>query len=235
MAAVQFYGRDSVIKAAENKDCSRWGIFSGKQFLFKYEGETMEESIQFLEEILDALVQSQTGATYTIKFFESPGKITEKRECDGGSFNFKLIAAEEYSNRSIAFNSAGELDKRLSRIERAIDDMISRQLEERAAELQEQEEEEEEQPSTVMGLINGVLQNPEQMQNIIAVAKAIFSPAKPAQVAGIPGDQDKQIQEAIEILKAKDPALGDHLTKLAKIATEDPFTWKFLISTLDKQ
>lgn len=227
MAAVQFYGRDSVIKAAENKDCSRWGIFSGKQFLFKYEGETMEESIQFLEEILDALVQSQTGATYTIKFFESPGKITEKRECDGGSFNFKLIAAEEYNSRSLAFSTAPDLNKRLSRIEEALEKMMA------ADELEE--EEEEEQPSTVMGLINGVLQNPEQMQNIIAVAKAIFSPAKPAQVAGIPGDQDKQIQEAIEILKAKDPALGDHLTKLAKIATEDPFTWKFLISTLDKQ
>ena len=236
MAAVQFYGKDSVLKAAENKDCSRWGIYSGKQFLFKYEGDSTDESFQLLEEILDALIQSQTGATYTIKFFETPGKITEKRECDGGSFNFKLIQAEEYNNRSLAFNSASDLDKRLSRMERAIEDMISRDLEERANELHQEEEEEEEEPQTALGFITGILQNPDMLKQYIGVAKMLFAGGgSPAQVAGVPGEQDAKITEAIRILKEKDPALGDHLMKLAKIAAEDPMTWKFLVSTLEKQ
>jgi hypothetical protein len=66
MPAVQFYGVNEVLKAAENRDCPQWGIFQGKQFLFKYEEIDQVESLTFLQEILKALQRSD--AIYTIKF-----------------------------------------------------------------------------------------------------------------------------------------------------------------------
>ena len=234
MAAVQFYGEDSVMKAVENRDCPRWGMFYGRQFLFKYSGDSMEESMQLLQEIFDTLDKSGTVATYTLKFYEDAGKITEKTPCDG-SFNFKLVAAEQYQERQIAY--AGNSNKVLAAAEKLNERMDKWEA---AAD----EEEEPAEPQSLNGVLIGLLKEPQKIEQLMNLGRAFglfgglkhmgaIGNAQPAQATGT--GEDVKISEAIEILKQHDPKIADHLLKLAGIAQNNNAAFKYLLSMLDNQ
>lgn len=228
-AAVQFYGQDAVIMAAKNRDCPRWAMFSGRQFLFKHEGTDPENSLNFLDEILSTLDKSGSVATYTLKFYEEPGKIKENTPCDG-SFNFRLVEEEERQQRRVLYNQMpSEIMKRLDAIE-------ARQI----AQEEEDDEDEEPQPNTLNGVLVGLLKEPAKIEQMIGLAKMIFGgKSAPAGIGNIPaqppaeGAEDQKIAEAIAILKANDPRLGDHLLKLAAIATSNKASFDFLLKTLE--
>lgn len=222
MAAIQFYGKDAVIKAAENRDCAPWAIFQGRQFLFKCEEQEIGASVAFLEEILQSL--SHSTAVYTIKFYEEAKKIKENTPCDG-SFNFRLVEEEERAQRQAMYSTGSRaVIERLERIE---------------AQLTEDEEEEDEEPEigSINGVIAGLIQEPEKLMQLINIGKTLLGIGPkmtnaPGAIAGIPEDQ--QLAAAIEILKKNDPKIAQHLAKLAHISENNKDTFTYLVGMLDK-
>lgn len=224
MASVQFYGLKEVITAAERIKCPAWGIFSGKQMLFKYEGEDEAGSIDLLNEILSAL-QNRSIATYTLKFFEQDGKpikINEKSVCDAGSFNFKLTETEEdYFGKRAAFQNS-QYEKRLAALEEGNQDS---------------------EPQT----IGEILQQPEVVKQYIEVfsmVKNLLSgvPVQPAYIGNVtragtveqtPEDQQMKLITAINILEQNDPQIIAHLEKLAKISRDNKPLFSQLLAMLD--
>jgi hypothetical protein len=139
---VQFRGIDTVLKAYENRNCPAWSLWVAKQFLFKYEGSTVEDAKGNLEETLAMIEENGSTAIYTLKIYEDlkqGQKITEKMECHG-SFNFRLQDdPNEYRRGSNA------LESKINALQKRID---------------EYEAEEEEEDDSALGQINQVLENP---------------------------------------------------------------------------
>lgn len=180
-SAVQFYGIEQVMQATENRNIPAWGIWQMRQFLFKYEGNSIEESLQLLQKTLECLSESGSTATYTIKFFEQEGnkpvKIKENTPCDGGSFNFRMVDPEQRMElrNSYQLNSPSVLgtlkgiDERLKRLEEG--------------DTGEPEEE------TLMESIGNVLKDPQQLGEYIDLFQKLFKPnTTPAYIGRINRD-----------------------------------------------
>lgn len=228
-ASVQFYGQDNIITAAENRNCPRWAIFSGRQFLFKYEGTDKNESLQFLEKILESLREAGTVATYTLRFYEDNQKIKDNTPYDG-SFNFRLVEEEERQQKALMY--AGNSKLVIERLE-AIEQKLSGV---------DQEEDEEEEPETINSILMGFLKEPQKIEQMLGIVGKIFGGAKYAgAISGTPAitassnEEEIKIAEAVEVLKANDSKIGDHLLKLAGIAKEKPEAFKYLLTLLESQ
>lgn len=222
MASVQFYGAEKIIEAAANRKCCRWAIFCGSQFLFKYEGESDQESQDFLSQVLESIEHS--SAVYTIKFYEDAVKIKDKTPHDG-SFNFRLIGEDERMQKQAVYQTGS----------RAVID----KLEAIEARLNAIDEAEEEEPAGISGVLMGLLQEPEKLGALINIGKSLLGMGptytqQPVRVAGTPGGEDEKLSKAIETLKRNDPKIADHLGKLADISETDKATFKYLLSMLDK-
>jgi hypothetical protein len=178
MAAVQFYGKEQVLAAAQNMKGSAWAIFSGTSLITKWETKDTHDSASALEQWLEMLADSNTAAVYKIKFFEvAEGKeqikINEKTVCDAGSFSFKLQEQEQsivqYSQRGIVMTETNtKLDK--------IADLLVQQ-QERILELEEKvngtEGDEPEEPETLGSILLDAVKNPQQLMNLVNTFKAI--------------------------------------------------------------
>jgi hypothetical protein len=247
-SSIHFFGIDNVIVAAKNRSCPNWGIFQKGQFLFKYEGNNMEESIQLLGNILETIQES--AAAYTIKFYEQDGKavkIKENTACDG-SFNFRLIEEEERQERRASYSMASKqvletLTKINERLERLED--------------QDMEDEEEEEPENLQSALIGLISQPHKITELISGIKSLLGSDQPAvhQIGNInrvgqnadrgedpgpgAGDQLSQIEKAnrianvLDALEKSDPQILEHLEKLSAIATNSPLQFKSLISMLN--
>lgn len=238
-ASVQFYGTDSVLQAAEPRNCSCWGIYINGKLFTKFEDADMPTSMSILAQNLEVLEASNSSGIYTIKFFETdngkPVKVTEKSVCDGGSFNFKLIDPEERDGRRFGT---------LAGIERKYEERI-KQLEDRLA--GEGDDEPEEKGFSLAGLAEDLIKNPAQLGQLINIGRSIFGMAPkefPAlgSIGSMPEqfitgddreDQVERLGNAIDILEKNDPALPMHLEKLAKMATEKPEQFKSMLSMLE--
>lgn len=253
MAAVQFFGIENVINAANNFNCPAWGIFINRSLFMKYEGDDMTESIQMLQESLQALEPSGTAAIYTLKFFEcEPGtkiKITEKSTVTGGSFNFKLLEPEQreqmYLKNSVNFGAIGDLNRKVDKLEEMFVQFMNR----------DEITEEEEEPETLGSVLVQAVKNPDELMKLINVGKMILgipiTNQVPANVIGnVPGQASQpaqaepvqydaqiieRLQTAINTLEKHDKKLVEHLEKLAAIAEKDKGTFNFLLGMLDKQ
>lgn len=223
-SSVQFYGPDAVLMAAENRNVPNWAIFQGKQFLFKYEGGNMDESLQYLESILSSLQVS--AAVYTICFYEDAEKIKQNTPHDG-SFNFKTISESEKEQRQQAYqNHSSAIMQKLDAIETRLS-IIE----------EEDSEEEEEETGGINGIIAGLLNDPDKILQLINVGKSLLgigSATRPTAVAGVPvNDETEKINQAIESLKQSDPDFANHIDKLATIAKEQPKFFNQLIKMLE--
>lgn len=246
MAAVQFYGMENVMSAAENLECPAWGIFINRSLFTKYEGDDLTTSLQFLQKNLEALQPSGTAAIYTLKFFEQqPGsklKITEKSVCDAGSFNFKLIEPEEREMRAIGNSSQygviAEMRKEMQEMRQLIMEMS--------------EPIEDSEPETLGSVLLDAVKNPQQLMDLLNVGKMLLGiPVQQQPVHAIgninsAAAQQQQPQEyseetivrlqtAVATLEKNDPKLVEHLEKLAAMSETDKGTFSFLLSMLDKK
>lgn len=242
MPSVQFYGKNAIINAAEQRNCPAWGIFINRNLFMKYEGEDLTESLNMLDTHLDALAESGTQGVYTIKFFENDGnkklKINEKTVCDGGSFNFKLIEPEERQSNIVGYAKNNELLTTLLAKIQSLEDRLN----------EKEEEEEEEEPATLGSVIREISQNPEQVFNLINYGRALLG--MPLQqynnaIGNVMPQQQQQQQQtisneeklrrlttALNTLEQHDPKLLEHLEKLAAMAENETGRFKFLISML---
>lgn len=229
-SSIQFKGIDSVVAAYENRDVPAWSLWQGKQFIFKYEGNSIDEGSQQLTEYLNMLAQS-TNAIYTLKVYEDvPGGKIKSNTPDDGSFNFKINAdSQEITNNQYSrMNNSNAILERLERMEQRL--------------IEREEEEGDEEPESKLGLIGEIISHPTIqpiaqafITNILGIGKTNGT-AAPAQMprAAISGINDDAIlSEAIKELTAHDPKLPEHLAKLAALAKENPQGFQFLLTTLD--
>ncbi len=242
MPAVQFYGIDRVMQAAENYNCPAWVIFISRAMFAKYEGTDIQESLASLNTYLDMLQENTSAGTYLIKFFESepgkPVKITEKSICTGGSFYFKLHSIEEREQRFIGAAQTWKGNNELSELRSEISD-LKMQLQEALSADQEPV-----QQDTIGSVLMDAIKNPEQLMNLINVGRVLMGmEPKLAAVgslpgaAAVPGEQDQEqllqrLGNAIDTLQKADPQLVEHLETLAKIAAENPQKFRSLLSML---
>lgn len=241
MASVQFYGSDNALTAYENNRVPAWGLFSGRQLLFKYTGQDIEEGAALLDEVLRMIEHS--NATYTLKVFEPDKngevKIKENTPCDG-SFNFKLVDENTYEERKQQRfgNNNNLIESKLAAIEAKLESLES------------EPEDEPDESGSVLDRVGAIFLNePEKISVMIGAIQSIVSmftnqtqytgqqPQPVAAINGVPDSDnkpDEQINAAIEILLKHDSKLPEHLVKLAMIAENDPATWKMLIGMIDK-
>lgn len=238
MAAVQFYGVEQVMNAAENFGCPAWAIFIEGNMFTKFEGGTMSESLTMLQQVLEALERTQSNGLYTIKFFEVPKdgtvKINAKTVCDGGSFRFKLIDPQEVEQGRFAVGSTYNLVREMQQ--------EIKQLRDELKDAKEELEEADKEESIGSAVIN-LLQQPQQLAQVVSLFRSVLVPGAPAingqipQMAGMtdpqPGAQDlDRLETAIDTLQQADPQLVAHLEKLAQMAQEKPDQFQQLINFL---
>jgi hypothetical protein len=102
------------------------------------------------------------------------------------------------------------------------------------AEMQDDDNDDEDDSNPIIGALKS---NPELMNTIVTGAMAalgnIFKkPSTITALGSIEVDQDEKLSKSIEILKANDENLSDHLEILANMSIENPGQFKWLISML---
>lgn len=236
-ASVQFYGMTSVMQAAENLNCSCWGIFINGRLFCKYEAIDINESLSMLQKNLEVLQSSNANAIYTLKFFEcnndKPVKINDRSICDAGSFNFKLIDAEEREQQGLM--RIGSYNNEIAELKRELKAL-------------KEETEIEPEPATVGSVLLDLLKNPSEMAIAVNVFRAalgypvqnlgaITGIRAGSNAAGETINEEQRLQRlanSMDALEKNDPDLLHHLEKLAKMSNENPDNFKMLLSMLSK-
>lgn len=210
MASVHFWGVDSVVKAYEQRNVDSWAVFQGsKQMLNK--GDNKED----LKTYLETLWQDST-AIFTLNFYECSVDEVKPTSQNDGSFNFKI---SEHNHGTTGASSDRLILSELNALKLKI------------AELESEDETDDDNDPDLWEKISGILEKPAVVGLINRLAGTNIQPAKIGTIP--PGDNSDLILKAVEILKTKDPRLGEHLMKLATMATNTPDNFTFLLSTLD--
>lgn len=250
-SAVQFFGGGNVIAAFKNRGIDTWAILQGKDLITS--GEGAEE----LETFLGMLENGGGSAVYKLCVYNNAeaDNITNKTECNG-SFNFKLDAAAGQIGRAAAPGfpaaHAGAGDPIYSRVHAYISGKVNESLDK----LMKGEKEEEEKPAGVMGFIDGLVSDPEKLQNVVAIIAGVKQLLFPGALS-VPGpaalgtvgpqraasptlppvsDQEAEAERLAVILdrlEKQDPGIIDHLAKLADLAETKNGLFKMLLTQLD--
>lgn len=251
MASIQFRGLNQVIKAFEDRGAEAWSVWDGKAFLFRGIG-----SSEFTT-LLESLDQSGSTSIYTLKVYDEISdakKIKPSSECDG-SFNFRLLERDENGFMPHGQGRYNDLERKYIALEEKFNQLM---------EQTEPVKDDEESPETgLMGVISGLLQDPDKLEKLIQVGHRLLggnmqagyvgnvnkivapgtapslSPSNNSQTVSsvIPDDEkDKQLVRlgtALDTLEKNDPQIVEHLEKLAAIAVTKPEQFKVLIGMLD--
>ena len=204
----------------------------------------MSEGEGQLQAALKLLVEGGPEASYMLRVYEDLPKGAKINSATpySGSFNFGLFdyqgaqvgQVSPYQQRQTAV--LGAIDARFQEMQDKYLGKIIAKME------AEEEREEEDKPTGIMGVIGSLLENPSVQQALMAKLSGwLGAPAmlpSPAQVAGvgdgpkISQDQYTKLEEAVNILAACDPLIGDHLLGLAKIARDNPGKYKMALTFL---
>lgn len=236
--SVQFRGIDNAVKAYENMEIPRWGLFQGSQFLMKYNGTNMKEGAELLEQYLNALdLRSADTNTYTLCIYDTADKINSATKYDA-SFNFRLVDnINEYQAGKTGF-----LENRIAGIEQKLNDVLDPAQDE-PAELTPTQQ--------IWATVGKILEHPQIQQalaqKMVGVIEGLSNTlggvfkqpvaaigSAPAAVAPNTTIQDEnaKLQQAVNILVTIDPQLGTHLLQLAQVAAADPEKYNTLIGML---
>lgn len=256
--SIQFEGIDDVVNALKNRDCPNWGLFQGRQFLFKSRpGNTIDESTALLEEILQSLVNNPV--IYTLKVYEGDDvKINEKAICDG-SFNFKVIDEEqlyERKERRLSYKSGSNGQSRMDIIEQKLDRLLDDENNDDENNAMTGAEQRQNWDRIIMGyvenpnklqdlfnalksgqgLLTGENMLPANIGNILKLGQNEAAAAMPAPGSSVDLSQEQNIlrvSAALDILQRNDPKIIEHLEKLAKLSAENPGTFNMAIKMLE--
>lgn len=230
--SVQFRGIDNAVKAYENMEIPRWGLFQGSQFLMKYNGTNMKEGAELLEQYLNALdLRSADSNTYTLCIYDTAEKINSATKYDA-SFNFRLV---DNIDGHQANKYSGINEQRLSGIEEKLNQLLP----------QDDEIEELTPAAQLWATVGKILEHPQIQQalaqKLVGVIDGIGNTVgamfrQPAAIGSAPAanvqDENQRLQQAVNILAAIDPQLGTHLLQLATVAQSDPEKYNSLIGML---
>lgn len=204
---IHFVGLDNVIQAYRNQEIAAYAIFSYNQFLFKYEGDDLNEGEAMLRGWADLLAGENWGH-HTMRVYDDPKpKITAKKDYDG-SFNFQL---QENPNKvggirdNAAISQIAALKKRIEELEA-----------------------EDDEPS-FLDKVGAAMEHPALAPFIPMltekVATLFFGPDPDAQVAGPTptlGNDLQAINAAVHKLMQHRNDTADLLTKIALMAERKP-------------
>jgi hypothetical protein len=185
-SSVQIFGRDAVVKAFRNTDCTNWSLLQGKQLLFKYEGSDQVEGGNQLDALLKMIADSSgSDAVYTLRWYERDD-ITDKpvraakvvkvipkfkiyldTPADG-SINFKLFSQEGEGNtrHGRAYDEVTDIKKELAETKVLLQQLIRDRNE---------QDSEAEKVSGINGFIGGLMDVPEIKQAIAGKVIQLFN------------------------------------------------------------
>ena len=240
--SVQFRSAEQVLEAYESRNVAAFAIWQGKQFLFKYEGDSLEEGAGLLSKWVEMLESNESSAIYTVCVYEelpANGKIKDNTPYDG-SFNFRLqntpsgyLPPQQYVNYQ---QHGGNLKVLLDKLQAQ-----QTQIEHLQQQLNEPEEEEE----NSLGMVGKLLEHPvlgpvispllEKLAN--GIAEKIVGNDEPAanlrRVSGI-GDSeaDQRILNALQQLEKNVTDLPAVLEKLALLSEKRPAQFRLYLGML---
>ena len=237
--SVQFVGAGRVIDAYQKRGVPKWAMFCNKQFLFKYDGDSMQEGVDELQSYLQMLGDSV--AVMTLQVYEdmpAKAKIKSNTPCDG-SFNFRVNSVEGSQGMSAHMILA---------------DQYKRERDEARAELlsmRDRLEDLEESESKDGGGMIGALQQA-IMPHLGQMLAGLFQPshyntaAVPGALGNAPGDavpvpvdmspgaidesELERLGAAYGILRNNYPSMLQVLEKLATVSMQDPEKFKLITS-----
>src|ERR1700743_479275 len=244
--ATQFKGIEQVLAAYLMNDMAAWSLWNGPDLMFASEAEDMDTGPDELRQAIEMLQKGSSEAAYTLKVYKnSPGEIRSNTPYSR-AFKFHLFdGTESRSPQADRHNTVmGAINSKFEEMQAAIMGRILDKIEE-----EDEDEAAPEKPGGLMGVINGLLENP-QIQTVVAqrlgslITNLLGIPQGPQAVAGIEPpkegqpaaplsqEQEDKIDEALEILASCDPELGDHLLKIAAIARDTPGKYKMYVTML---
>jgi hypothetical protein len=218
-------GIDQVLGLYELRETPFYAVYLGKDLQFTHTADDFEEGKQFLQKQLAVPLANGCTAIFTIKFYEQlddKGRLDKNSEL--GVTNFRVLDPNQYQGAVNGISQDGYPVRNA--------DLLAeiRDLKEQLA-----EQEIAEQP----GILGGFLSNPEVQTKIVHVLGSIVGnfiskmmPVEPSPTIGSIDDQEQKISQALQVLRAADPLLGDHLLKLAGIAQNNPGQFKMLLGML---
>lgn len=255
MASCQFFGLESVIDAYRYRELDIWGVFDGREFMAGGEGEAE------LRQYLSMLEKHGSAAIYRLKVYKDIEDIDDldDKTPSAGSFKFKLTDSSFGRMAAISgpvtqIKSTSVADLVAEKMNEQIVKEVSKAIDKRF----NGDTEKEEKPESLGEMVMGLIRDPEKLMGLIGTVKAVFNTAPPAaaytmpaMVAGVqpgqPGqhiehvvpdaetetEDEKRLNMALDTLADTDPAIVDHLEKLAKLAKKKPDMFKMLLNSLD--
>lgn len=244
--AIQFRGVDQVLEAYEMNDMSSWSIWNGPDLMFASESDDIDSGADLLKQSIAMLQKGGSDAAYTLKVYKDPPGEIKSNTPYSRAFKFALFDGEgSRSPQATRTNNVlGAINDRFQEMQTAILDRVLAKIDH-----EDEEDAKPEKAPGLMGVINGMLENP-QIQMLVAnklgalITGWLGIPSGPQAVAGIEPsannepppplseDQETKIDQALEILAARDPELGDHLLKIAAIARDTPGKYQMYITML---
>jgi len=245
---VQFRGEEQVLKAYQMNDMGPWSLWQGNNMPFVSEEDDVNAGADLLRQAMAMLKEGGSEATYTLRVYKKipEGGIRSNTPFDR-SFNFSIYnpgaVGSPFQQRTSAV--IGVMNARFEEMQANI---MERLLDKLDKEDEDEEAEKKKGPGGVVGMLNGLLENP-QIKDLLMkkVADLIgsflgTSPTVGA-IGSLPGmeqpvplsleeEQITKIKEAVAILAQHDKKIGDHLLKLAALARDNPHKYKMGLQML---
>lgn len=231
--SVQFRNIEDVMEAYSNAEIPAFAIWQGRQLMFPFDVESVEEGTNLLGELLPKLQDS--AAIYTLCTYKDVGdKGILSNTPFSSSFNFQLRRLRDEQGHYLQPAVGGVSENAILSELKALR-MDNQSLREKLEALEEEEEEEE-----GLGLVGKLLENPVIAGIVKNFATSLTAKTGMGSDAGAYKnvsmgaiDDDARLSIAVEELKQCDPLLVNHLEKLAKIAKADPASFKLFLGYLD--
>lgn len=244
VSSVQFYGIDAVLKAYENADVPRFGLFAGKNLLLKYDGwsregftePSIDAGIQLLNDYLSNMYQATT-AIYTLKVYEDIGekdKIKPSTEYSS-AFSFKIGEPVGLPGGGVVGGVVGQelkkINERLDRIDN-VDDL----------------DDDVEEKNFVQTITGGMIKDMGELRELVDLVKPFFVGQQPEpvrsvgninKVSDISSEVDTEsekwnrVRTAFASLELLDSKFIEHFELLADIAKRDPAQFKHFLLILE--
>lgn len=249
--AVSFRGVDAVVEAYELNRIGPWAVISQGKLLCTscdITDEDVEGGAQQLEQFLEMMKKHGSQAVYELQVYRL-GK--DNVDINNKTPYCRCVPFTLFENPESGLSNT---DNRIVTLMASMDARLKAIEDREAARAMEPEEQEEEEDNTVMSKIGavamGFLQQPQVQQAITIGALNLLKkhipgmgnvpmPDEGRKVAGVDAgvslldqDQVNKVHAALNRLSAKDAKLGDHLTKLADIAENEPKKYSMALSFL---
>lgn len=229
-----FRGKEAILKAYKFNKVPAWAIFVDRIPMFSYEGNDLNEGEDFLEEVLDNLIECMGNGTYQLRVYK---EVTAKGILNTTAFNygfkFQLLPDDEYEIKSGRATISG-LQKQIDDLKNGVGEM-----------------DDDGDDNSFSSQIGRMLGRPEVqdfvLQKIFGFVNNIFGPknSAPANMAGfttmdttqqqqqtpptaaelysaLPAQEKANFDQAAYILMANDPQVGTNLMKLANLLVNKP-------------